>query len=113
VIALHPMPPVSLQWQHTRNRTFAVLRPSGNAPALAIGDYNATPWSNAAPILVQGGWRWFGGVQPTWRNSAWGIPIDAVWGHGPWQVVGHEVGPPIGSDHRPLRVDLRLAAAAL
>jgi endonuclease/exonuclease/phosphatase (EEP) superfamily protein YafD len=58
VIALHPMPPVSLQWQHTRNRTFAVLRPSGNAPALAIGDYNATPWSNAAPILVQGGWRW-------------------------------------------------------
>ena len=111
VIALHPMPPITLQWQRARNRTFAALRPSGKAPALAIGDYNATPWSNASPILVEGGWRWFGGLQPTWPHGAWGIPIDAVWGHGPWEVVGHEVGPSIGSDHRPLRVDLRLAAS--
>jgi endonuclease/exonuclease/phosphatase (EEP) superfamily protein YafD len=111
VIAVHPRLPMSPQWQHTRNQTLAALRPRGNAPALVIGDFNATPWSNAAPRLAQGGWRWFGGVQPTWPHSAWGIPIDAVWGHGAWAVTGHEVGPPIGSDHRPLRVGLRLTAS--
>ena len=59
----------------------------GDAPALVIGDFNATPWSNAAPLLAQGGWHWFGGVQPTWPHSAWGIPIDAVWGQGAWAVL--------------------------
>lgn len=110
-IAIHPMPPRNLQWHRDRNKTLASLRPRGKAPALAIGDFNATPWSNASVVLVQGGWRWFGGVQPTWPHGAWGVPIDAVWGHGPWEVVSHEVGPPIGSDHRPLRVDLRLATS--
>ncbi len=109
VIAVHPKPPLNLTRQRTRNQTLAALRPRGDAPTLVIGDFNATPWSNAAPLLVQGGWRWFGGMQPTWPHGAWGIPIDAVWGHGPWAVTGHEVGPPIGSDHRPIRVGLRLA----
>ena len=109
VIAIHPKPPLDLTRHRTRNQTLATLRPSGDAPALVVGDFNATPWSNAAPLLVQGGWRWFGGVQPTWPHGAWGIPIDAVWGHGSWAVTEHEVGPPIGSDHRPLRVGLRRA----
>lgn len=111
VIALHPMPPVNPHWHAVRNRTLAELRPSGAAPTLVVGDFNATPWSNAAPLLARKGWRWHGGVQPTWPHAAWGIPIDAVWGHGPWQVVDHAVGPPIGSDHRPLRVALRLATS--
>jgi endonuclease/exonuclease/phosphatase (EEP) superfamily protein YafD len=108
VIAVHPRLPKSAAWQRMRNQTLAALRPRGDAPALVVGDFNATPWSNAAPLLVQGGWRWFGGVQPTWPHSAWGIPIDAVWGQGAWAVSGREVGPSIGSDHRPLRVGLRL-----
>jgi endonuclease/exonuclease/phosphatase (EEP) superfamily protein YafD len=111
VIAVHPRLPMDPAWQRTRNETFVALRPRGDAPALVVGDFNATPWSNAAPLLVQGGWRWFGGVQPTWPHSAWGIPIDAVWGHGSWAVTGREVGPAIGSDHRPLRVGLRLTAS--
>jgi endonuclease/exonuclease/phosphatase (EEP) superfamily protein YafD len=108
LIAVHPRLPMNPAWQRTRNESLAALRPRGDAPALVVGDFNATPWSNAAPLLVQGGWRWFGGVQPTWPHSLWGIPIDAVWGHGAWAVTGHEVGPPIGSDHRPIRVGLRL-----
>ena len=108
VIAVHPRLPKSAAWQRTRNQTLAALRPRGDAPALVIGDFNATPWSNAAPLLAQGGWRWFGGVQPPWPHSTWGIPIDAVWGQGAWAVSGREVGPSIGSDHRPLRVGLRL-----
>jgi endonuclease/exonuclease/phosphatase (EEP) superfamily protein YafD len=108
LIAVHPRLPMNPAWQRTRNETLAALRPRGDAPALVIGDFNATPWSNAAPHLVQGGWRWFGGVQPTWPHSAWGIPIDALWGQGAWAVTGREVGPPIGSDHRPIRVGLRL-----
>jgi endonuclease/exonuclease/phosphatase (EEP) superfamily protein YafD len=109
VIAVHPRLPTTPAWHSARNQTLVALRPRGDAPALVVGDFNATPWSSAAPLLVQSGWRWFGGVQPTWPHSAWGIPIDAVWGHGAWRVTGREVGPPIGSDHRPLRVGLRLA----
>jgi endonuclease/exonuclease/phosphatase (EEP) superfamily protein YafD len=109
VIAVHPRPPLSLASHRTRNQTLLALRPRGDALALVVGDFNATPWSNAAPLLAQNGWRWFGGVQPTWPHGAWGIPIDAVWGRGAWAVTGREVGPPIGSDHRPLRVGLRLA----
>jgi endonuclease/exonuclease/phosphatase (EEP) superfamily protein YafD len=111
VIAVHPRPPMSLSLYRTRNQTMAALRPRGDAPALVVGDFNATPWSNTAPLLTSGGWRWFGGVQPTWPHSMWGIPIDAVWGRGPWATTDHEIGPPVGSDHRPLRVGLRLVPA--
>jgi endonuclease/exonuclease/phosphatase (EEP) superfamily protein YafD len=112
LIAVHPMPPINPHWHALRNRTLAELKPAGAAPALIVGDFNATPWSNAAPLLAANGWRWFGGVQPTWPHAAWGIPIDAVWGHGAWQVVDRAVGPAIGSDHRPLRVEVRLATSA-
>jgi endonuclease/exonuclease/phosphatase (EEP) superfamily protein YafD len=112
VIAVHPMPPIDRHWHGVRNRTLAALQPRGAHPAILVGDFNATPWSNAAPRLAANGWRWFGGVQPTWPHAVWGIPIDSVWGHGPWQVTERAVGPPIGSDHRPVRAGLRLAATA-
>lgn len=111
VIAVHPMPPLNAAWHGARDRTLAALLPRGDAPALALGDFNATPWSSAAPQLAAGGWRWFGGLQPTWPHAAWGIPIDAVWGHGAWQVADRAVGPSIGSDHRPVAVGLRVATA--
>jgi endonuclease/exonuclease/phosphatase (EEP) superfamily protein YafD len=111
VIAVHPMPPIDRRWHGVRNRTLAALQPRGTHPAILLGDFNATPWSNAAPRLLAAGWRWFGGLHPTWPHSAWGIPIDTVWGHGPWQVTERAVGPPIGSDHRPVRAGLRLAAS--
>jgi endonuclease/exonuclease/phosphatase (EEP) superfamily protein YafD len=111
VVAVHPIPPIDATKHAMRNRLFAAVRPRGETPALLIGDFNATPWSNAAPLLTANGWRWFGGVQPTWPTSDWGIPIDAVWAHGPWQVTERSVGPSIGSDHRPLRVGLRLTAS--
>jgi endonuclease/exonuclease/phosphatase (EEP) superfamily protein YafD len=112
VIVVHPMPPVDPHWHAVRNRTLTALQPRGAHPAILVGDFNATPWSNVSPRLAANGWRWFGGVQPTWPHAAWGIAIDSVWGHGPWQVTERAVGPPIGSDHRPVRAGLRLAATA-
>jgi endonuclease/exonuclease/phosphatase (EEP) superfamily protein YafD len=109
VIAVHPVPPIDTHWHAVRNRTLGALQPRGTHPAILVGDFNATPWSNAAPRLAANGWRWFGGLQPTWPHAAWGIPIDTVWGHGPWQVTDRTVGPPIGSDHRPVRAGLLLA----
>jgi endonuclease/exonuclease/phosphatase (EEP) superfamily protein YafD len=111
LIAVHPMPPLSPRWHRRRDGLFAALAVRAARPAIVVGDFNATPWSSAAAVLARGGWRWSGGVQPTWPHSAWGIPIDALWAHGPWQVVRREVGPAIGSDHRPIRVDLRLTSA--
>jgi endonuclease/exonuclease/phosphatase (EEP) superfamily protein YafD len=110
LIAVHPMPPLSPRWHRLRDEMLGGLAADGDRPTLVVGDFNATPWSSAAAVMQRGGWRWFGGVQPTWPHAWWGIPIDAVWARGPWQVLRREVGPPIGSDHRPLRVDLRLAA---
>jgi endonuclease/exonuclease/phosphatase (EEP) superfamily protein YafD len=111
LIAVHPVPPIDAHWHAVRDRTLAALRPSGPVPAVLVGDFNATPWSSAAPHLAAGGWRWFGGWQPTWPHAAWGIPIDAVWTHGPWQLTERAVGPPIGSDHRPVRASLVLTSA--
>jgi endonuclease/exonuclease/phosphatase (EEP) superfamily protein YafD len=110
LIAVHPVPPIDSHWHAVRDRTLAALRPS-SVPAVLVGDFNATPWSSAAPRLAAGGWRWFGGLQPTWPHGACCIPIDAVWAHGPWQLTERSVGPPIGSDHRPVRAGLRLTSA--
>lgn len=108
IIALHPMPPLAPHWYARRNADLRALR--ADAPALLAGDLNASPWSSAAQLLQQNGWRRASGLQPTWPNSVLGIAIDAVWAVGPWTLRERQVGPPIGSDHRPLFVELRLGS---
>lgn len=106
IVALHPMPPLAPHWHARRNADLRELR--ADAPALLAGDLNASPWSSAVQLLQQNGWRRASGLQPTWPNATLGIAIDAVWALGPWSVREHQVGPSIGSDHRPLFVELRL-----
>ncbi|MBH9577701.1 endonuclease/exonuclease/phosphatase family protein [Inhella sp. 1Y17] len=106
---LHPMPPLAPRWAALRDDMLASLQPGG--PALALGDFNASPWSRGANQLAAQGWQQASGLGPTWPGMLggwWGIPIDMVWTHGPWRRGRAEVGPDIGSDHRPVRVPLRL-----
>lgn len=86
-------------------------------PVVAVGDFNATPWSAPIQQLVAGtglafgpGSRlgsfpaeWAGVKAPVWL----GIPIDLVLaGHGA-QVVERRHGPRIGSDHWPVIAEIR------
>ena len=79
------------------------------APAVAVGDFNATPWSQrvrsflsqASLPQMQTGFS----LRPSWPSGSiglMGIPIDLCVHNSFLQVVEGEVGPDIGSDHYPI-----------
>jgi endonuclease/exonuclease/phosphatase (EEP) superfamily protein YafD len=78
---------------------------------VVVGDFNATPWTSAFRRLLGTGelrnsQRGYG-VSPTWDvGRFWAVPIDHLV-HGDGMVVtDRAVGPDLGSDHRPILVDL-------
>lgn len=119
----HPVPPQDVQHHRARNRVldcltaeFADAAAGGrDALALVAGDFNATPWSNAFAGPSRRGWRRATGLAPTWP-AAWrglmGIPIDHVLGSSAWRAMDTQVGPAIGSDHRPVLARLQPEVAA-
>jgi endonuclease/exonuclease/phosphatase (EEP) superfamily protein YafD len=122
--AVHPMPPQSPRRHRQRNRTLDCLTPAragsngggfAEGPALVVGDFNATPWSNAFAGPASRGWRRATRLAPTWP-AAWqglmGIPIDHVLASPGWTLAESVVGPDIGSDHRPVLVRLHADPAA-
>ncbi|HWK65487.1 MAG TPA: endonuclease/exonuclease/phosphatase family protein [Rhizobiaceae bacterium] len=85
--------------------------------ALAAGDLNATPWSNAvARIAHAGGLARVGGSTPTWLSRRlpvfwrqWiGLPIDHVFRKGGVTVHSVNTQEDVGSDHAPLLVEFSL-----
>ena len=114
---VHPMPPLRAPYAAARDRTLreeAQWLASGDTGRLGIlaGDLNDTPWSSgiqaAYPLL-----RAATGTRPTWPQ-AWQLvsllPLDHVLVTSGWQRIAAELGPDLNSDHRPVRVQLRLAA---
>lgn len=119
VLGLHTVPPVSTDYSARRDAMLdaaAEWAKSQRAPAVVVGDYNATPWSAAFRKFIRTSGlrdsaRGFG-VQPSWNMSRspvamlLRIPIDHC-AHSPDLVtIDRRLGPPNGSDHRPLIVDL-------
>ena len=81
-------------------------------PVVVAGDFNAAPWSPRLRGLLRAqslrqARRGYG-VQPTWPSPVQylGIPLDHVFVRGAVAVAHFAVGPHIGSDHRPIVVDL-------
>lgn len=119
---VHPYPPIggsASSWRDAQlNYTAELIR--GDADAVVAGDLNATPWSAAYRHLRHlaglsdssaAGWPW-----PTWFGpSSWSVvfavPIDHVLHGAGWRTRSHRLGPDIGSDHRPLIVELVRATA--
>jgi endonuclease/exonuclease/phosphatase (EEP) superfamily protein YafD len=109
---LHLPPPLAADWaeagqQHVRQ--FVNMREGSKGRFLLMGDFNATPWSAVFRRLLRAGFRRAGaGLSPTWPSilGPFGIPIDHVLMHGPIEARSVEVGPDVGSDHRPLLVTL-------
>lgn len=117
-LALHTRWPVTPGLARARDGSLEVAAQSiaaGAGPAVVLGDLNATPWSpaHAAFLRASGmrdaanGSRW----QPTWLAGFWplALQIDHVFVSPGLCVDGTDVGPAIGSDHRPLTARLRFA----
>jgi len=116
IVLTHPVPPGA--WG-TRERDVQLRHAAEHARGLGArtvlaGDLNITPWSPMfREMLTISGMRdsrkGFG-VHPTWISqmpAALRIPIDHVLTSPDIAVVDCRVGPHIGSDHRPLIVDVR------
>jgi endonuclease/exonuclease/phosphatase (EEP) superfamily protein YafD len=99
-------------------RAAAQLVQAQDRPAIVLGDLNLTPYSPAFPRFedaagvrdVMDGRRW----RPTWQAGFWplALRIDHVLASSGICVERAEVGPSIGSDHRPVIARLRLPVAA-
>ena len=108
VIATHPPSPLRHDWRATRNE---IVRSFASAAAthdqvIAVGDFNAAPWSPIMRKFPKSGLRRVDCGAP-WR-STWltryplvGLPIDAAY-VSKGMSASCEVGPNIGSDHYPL-----------
>lgn len=91
----------------------AQLASAADLPVVLLGDLNLTPDSPAFDRLIeQGGLRDVlrgRGWRPTWLASFWplALRIDHVLVSSGLCVEHAEVGPPLGSDHRPVLARLR------
>jgi endonuclease/exonuclease/phosphatase (EEP) superfamily protein YafD len=119
IVATHPPPPVGSRLAGHRDRQLADIAEfaaKSTRPVVVAGDLNATPWSSAFQTLVSQGnvrdsglGRGIAGTWPTW--TPWPLlPIDHVLISPTVGVRDRWVGPPVGSDHRPVIVDLVVPA---
>ncbi|MEZ5388006.1 MAG: endonuclease/exonuclease/phosphatase family protein [Prosthecobacter sp.] len=78
---------------------------------IVAGDFNATPWCEGMRLLREKSGLDFRSVDPVWPPT-WGlnlpmmIPIDHVLVKGGLTVQKRTIGPDLGSDHRPVTVDI-------
>lgn len=127
LIGTHPLPPIRPKLFHSRNRQLNALGQylqTVNTPKLVIGDFNLTMWSPYYRQLIQKtgllnardgfgllpSWpiRDIEGRLPDWTLRFLSIPIDHCLISPKLKVTNIQVGPNVGSDHRPVVVDLRL-----
>ena len=91
----------------------AAARSQFGKRVIVCGDFNTPPWSGplrdfAAKAHVRdlyGGRAWAGYSWPTW-GYALRVPLDNCFVSNSVAVTGHHDGPGVGSDHRPLVVDI-------
>ncbi|CAN5541727.1 hypothetical protein BH23ACT3_BH23ACT3_17950 [soil metagenome] len=73
-----------------------------DAPTILAGDHNQ--WTLPARLVLGQGWV-HSPRGPTWPARFPVFQIDHIWGRG-FEVVGAEVAPDVGSDHRPIVAEL-------
>ncbi len=117
MIGTHPLPPIGAEYTKQRNQHLAALASllaHGETPTIVMGDLNCTSWSGHFRDLLAGtelrDSRLGFGFLPTWPSSMGplGIAIDHALVSTEWRVVERKVGPPVGSDHRPMECVVEL-----
>lgn len=114
VVAAHPFPPMGTRGSDLRNRQLrqlANLVEGIDGPTIVAGDLNITPFSPYFDELLSTArltdLRRGEGVLPTWPSNRWPlwIPIDHCLIREP-MTARLNVGPDVGSDHRPLQAEI-------
>jgi len=116
IIGTHFKSPVSSERSHLRNEQLIAAAhelAKMSRPSLLFGDLNITPWSPYFCDLLQIGKlrnSQIGfGIQPSWL---WAIPIDHLLHSDDIAILDRRIGPDVGSDHRPLIVDIAVKKPA-
>jgi endonuclease/exonuclease/phosphatase (EEP) superfamily protein YafD len=112
VVLGHPSMPTSPENWMRQTRQFADW--GQHPPAILMGDMNTAPWmphvvrATGQGVLRDSALGW--GIQPTWAvdNPLWALPLDQVWIGKSFKVLDRHIGPEVGSDHRPVVVELGL-----
>jgi endonuclease/exonuclease/phosphatase (EEP) superfamily protein YafD len=117
VVVTHVRTPFagSIHVRHLEALAAAARSQPGGRVAIC-GDFNTPPWSGPLRDFaadahlhdVYGGHAWAGYSWPTW-SSILRVPLDNCFVGGSLVVTNHHDGPDVGSDHRPLVVDLGVA----
>jgi endonuclease/exonuclease/phosphatase (EEP) superfamily protein YafD len=115
LVGAHTLPPLGPAWARERDTQFAAMADLvrvESGPVIVLGDLNCTPYSPYFRRLLQDaglqdGRRGFG-AKATWPAilGPLGLPIDQCLVGGGVVVTDFQVGPDIGSDHRPIIIDV-------
>lgn len=111
-VGTHPLPPTGRAYSANRDlqlQGMSLRISQQHQPVLLIGDLNVTPWSHGISLLTSGsGLRLAPNAwEPTWRSSSlFAIPIDHALTTTPLTITTRQVGPDVGSDHRPQVIEL-------
>ena len=126
-VGTHPLPPAKFSFFHARNRQLDQIGQylqTIEKPQILMGDLNLTMWSPYYKRLIgqtglKNARKGFGilpswptqgtySQMPDWAPLLFSIPIDHCLLTPDIEVVNVRVGPNLGSDHRPVMIDLRL-----
>jgi endonuclease/exonuclease/phosphatase (EEP) superfamily protein YafD len=92
-------------------------RARAGEPVVVIGDFNATPWSSSLKAFTRDT-RLRNTSQGTIFGATWNVwephrlLIDHAFLSSHWKLHAREVGPNVGSDHRPLLIRAALRSAS-
>ncbi len=120
LLGVHLHWPLGARNARARNEELVVVSALARAqtgPLLVVGDFNTTQWShhfqNAVRTSDLSDCARGQQVATSWPSYAsWiGIRIDHCLASRHWRVIDMRTGPHVGSDHRPLIVDLALETA--
>lgn len=115
VLSTHPLPPMGgFAVRNSQLLDIASRKAQWGENVVVTGDLNISPWSPVFQEFLKRSnlydtQRGFG-VQPSWMvdSFVFAIPIDHVLVSPKFRVINRQIGPDIGSDHRPVIVDLTL-----
>ncbi len=118
LLAIHTLPPVRPNYAFLRDQQMQAAADwihENDTPAIIIGDFNATPWSSAFRNMLERGslqnsqvGYGIAGTWPAHGGPLGMIPIDHCLHTSHWTVLDRRLGPNLGSDHRPLFIQLAL-----
>ncbi len=123
LVGVHPDKP-DKEWKVKNRKTYLANvtqwcseKAQAGEPIIALGDFNATPWSSSLRRFTR---------ETKLRNANQGVIFGATWNvYQPhrllidhaflsqhWSLLHREIGPDVGSDHRPLLVRAALHKGA-